>query len=61
MGENNDVLVVKMDIRMAPTQLQRIYDSIISQKEKGVVLLPAGCEAIIVPKDIEVRVEDKDE
>lgn len=58
---NDQVLVVKMNTLVSGDKMQKIYESILSQVEKGVVLLPVGCEAIVVPKDIEIRVEAKEE
>ena len=57
---NDQVLVVKMNILVSGDKMQKIYESILSQIETGVVLLPVGCEAIVVPKDIEIRVEGKE-
>lgn len=56
---NDQVLVVQLKTLVSSDKIQKMYESILSQIEKGVVLLPVGCEAIVVPKDIEIRVEEK--
>lgn len=61
-GEENkmsDVLVVKVNMFCRSRELNDIRRYILSQIENGkVVVLPAYCDAQIVPDDIEIRVED---
>lgn len=59
MEENNDLLIVKLNMHLRARDIQRIRDSIQKQKETGLVILPAFCDAIQVPKDIEIRVEEE--
>lgn len=53
-----DVLVVKVNLFCGNKDLCQIHDNIINQMKTGVVILPAYCEAQVVPDNIEVRVED---
>lgn len=46
--KKDDILVVKC---------KDLYQSILEQKINGVVILPAYCDAVIVPKDTEIKVE----
>lgn len=39
-------------------ELNDIRRCILSQKESGVVVLPPYCEAVVIPDDIEIRIED---
>ena len=53
----SDILVVKVNMFCRSRELNDIR--ILSQIENGkVVVLPAYCDAQIVPDDIEIRVED---
>ena len=55
----SDVLVVKVNMFCRSRELNDIRRYILSQIENGkVVVLPAYCDAQIVPGDIEIRVED---
>ena len=48
-----NTLVVKSSAFLPRKQLQGIFDSLKTQKETGVILLPSYLEAKIVPDDIE--------
>lgn len=54
---DDKILVVKMNTPMSAERLCRIYMAILTQVETGVVVLPCGCDAMVVPKDIEIRVD----
>lgn len=56
MGEN-DILVVKCNAVLSRTTMDWLRDYILGQRESGLILLPNICEAVVVPKDIEIRVE----
>ena len=58
---DDKVLVIKVNHLLTPGRLDIIHKSIESQIKSGVVVLPCGCEVIVVPKDIEIRLEEKDE
>lgn len=57
----NDILVVKSSTFLPRKQLQGILDSLKSQKETGVILLPSYLEAQIVPDDIEIKLTGPDD
>ena len=57
----NDILVVKSSIFLSRKQLQSIFDSLKTQKETGVILLPSYLEAKIVPDDIEIKLTGPDD
>lgn len=59
MAENKDLLVIKPNIHLSPRDLRRIRESIMLQKETGLVILPFFCEALVVPKNVEIRVEER--
>jgi|GEM_PF-1310176 hypothetical protein len=55
----SDILVVKVNMFCRSRELNDIRRYILSQIENGkVVVLPAYCDAQIVPDEIEIRVED---
>ncbi len=53
-----DILVVKVNMFCKPKEMDTIQDCILAQKETGVVILPPYCEAVVVPEDVEIRVEE---
>lgn len=55
----HDVLVVRVNMFLGLKELKQLRDSIVAQKETGVVLLPPYCTAQIVPDDIEIKFEIK--
>ena len=57
----NDILVVKSSAFLPRKQLQSILDSLKSQKETGVILLPSYLEAQIVSDDIEIKLTGPDD
>jgi len=58
---DNSLLVVKVSTPLKTDVLHKVHEEIIKQKEMGVVVLPVGYEALLVPKDIEIQVENGDE
>lgn len=53
-----DILVIRVNAFCRQKELNDIYRWVASQKETGTVVLPHYCEALVVPEDIEIRVED---
>lgn len=53
----NDVLVVKINALFPSETLSEIHKNILKQKESGVIVLPSYCEALVVPEDIEIKLE----
>ena len=57
----NDILVVKSTAFLTSKQLHSIFDSLKTQKETGVILLPSYLEAKIVSDDIEIKLKGTDD
>ena len=53
----SDVLVVKINALFPTETLSKIRKHILRQKESGVIVLPSYCEALMVPEDIEIKLE----
>lgn len=56
-----DILVIKTKANLKTDVYKKLYASLMEQKKNGLVIIPTHCEAIIVPDNIEIRVEDTDE
>ena len=56
-----DILVIKTKIYLKSDVYRKLYTSLMMQKENGLVIIPAYCEAIVVPDNIEIRMEDSNE
>ena len=58
----DEILVIKVNgFNLSPEEMHNLRQQIIKQKEEKVVLLPWYCEAIIVPEDVDMRVEEEEE
>ena len=53
----NDILIVKINALFSTETLSEIRKHILIQKESGVIVLPSYCEALVVPEDIEIKLE----
>ena len=53
----SDVLVIKVNLDVSAEQLKALRDGFLFQKEHGVVVIPSFCEAVVVPEDVEIKVE----
>lgn len=53
-----DILVVSVKMFANQKQMDNITNYIRESMKTGLVVLPAYCEAVVVPEDIEVRVEN---
>ena len=56
-----NTLVVKSSVFLPRKQLHIIFDSLKTQKETGVILLPSYLEAKIVSDDIEIKLKGTDD
>lgn len=55
----SEMLVIKVNqFNLSPQDMHNLRQSIIKQKEEKVVVLPYYCEPIIVPEDVDIRVEE---
>ena len=48
MSENN-VLILQCDVVLKNYEMNELYDTILEQKEKGVILLPSYVKVVNVP------------
>lgn len=55
--KNDEVLVIKLKVNVTDEDYVKIGEALFNQMKHGLVLLPAYCDAVIVPKDIEVKME----
>lgn len=46
----SDYLVIKCNTVLHPDKLNELYQSFTNQADKGIVLLPSYCDAVIVPE-----------
>lgn len=52
-----DVLVIKCNVVLKPKHYEDIYTNFVNQKAMGVVVLPLGFEATVVPDDVTIIME----
>ncbi len=55
---NDQVLVVRLTCLVPAKERQRIHEQILNQMATGCVILLPGTEAILVPKNVEIKVEE---
>lgn len=54
---DNDILVVKVNMFLRNKEQEAVRQHILEQRKTGVIVLPTYCEAIMVPKDVEIKFE----
>ena len=57
----SDILVIRCNAFIHPERLKKFHDIILAEKESGVIVLPPMFEAILVPDDVEIRFENKED
>lgn len=55
-----EILVISINAVISKEYEKKFRESIIKQKETGVIILPYFAEAIITPKDIEIKIKDEE-
>lgn len=58
MKKDDDILVVKSNLALSPQGLDTMRKGFLKQKEEGVIVVPYFCDALIIPNDAEVKVEE---
>ena len=53
----SDILVIRSNAIFSHKHYKEFLQTFTEQKAKGTVLLPPGFEAIVVPDDMEIKVE----
>ena len=56
-GEPCDLLIIKSDILLHQDDRKKWMDSIKREKENGVIILPPYFTPLLVPNDVEIRIE----
>lgn len=52
----NDLLVIKVNVDLSKEEFEELRRSLVEQKTSGTVVLPQWCEAILVPKEIGMKI-----
>ena len=53
----SDILVIKCNTTVKAETLNQLRQIFLKEKEEGVVVIPAFCDAMMIPEDIEIKVE----
>ena len=53
----SDILVIKCNTMVKAETLNQLRQIFLKEKEEGVVVIPAVCDAMMIPEDIEIKVE----
>lgn len=56
----SDVLVIKCRCAVRPERLRELRRDVLAQKETGVIVLPSCVDAVVVPDDIKIVIDDDD-
>lgn len=54
---DDDILVVRVNMFLKNKEQEAVRQYILEQRKTGVIVLPPYCEAIMVPKDVEIKFE----
>lgn len=52
---NDDILVIKANMFLKNKEREAVRQCILEQRKTGIIVLPQYCEAIVVPKDVEIK------
>lgn len=52
---DNNILVIKVNMFLKNKEQEAVRQHILEQRKTGVIVLPPYCEAIMVPKDVEIK------
>ena len=58
--KKHEVLVITTKALLPKAQLDYMRDLILKQKEEGVIVLPAWCEAQVVSGDVKIVVKEEE-
>ena len=53
----SDILVTKCNTMVKAETLNQLRQIFIKEKEEGVIVIPEFCDAIMIPEDVEIKVE----
>lgn len=56
---DENLLIIKVNVMLRGDKLQEIRELIMKQKETGLIILPPFCEAVVVPKDTEIKIKER--
>ena len=56
----SDILVIKCRRTVRPERLRELRRNVLAQKETGVIVLPSCIDAVVVPDDIKIVIDDDD-
>ena len=56
----SDILVLTAPYLLSKEAMKRCRENFLKQKEEGVVVLPSGWTAELVPDDVQIRICDQD-
>ena len=57
---NQDLLIIKCPYSLNQGEINFLYKKFISQKAKGLIMLPVGFEAVYIPHDCEIIMETEE-
>ena len=57
----NDILVIKCKTPVKPDKLKALRDQILKEKKEGIIILPPIFDAVVVPDNIKIVMEENNE
>lgn len=54
----DEILVIRCNMMLYPDELEQERKKVMEQLKDGVVVLPGYMQPVIVPKDVEIKMED---
>lgn len=51
------MLIIRTNIIMRPAEMERLHIEIKEQEKTGTIILPAYCEALYIPPDMDVKIK----
>lgn len=54
-----DLLLIKCNVSLSYENFEELYNHLMDQKERGLIIIPSYCEALIVPDEIKIKVDNE--
>lgn len=54
----DQTIIIKVNGYLKPESYERLRKMLLSQRKEGLILVPHFCEVVVVPKDVEAKIEE---
>ena len=55
-----ELLIIRITDALPPEHLRAVRNTVLAQRETGIIVLPRYCEVLSVPDDVKIEFEEKE-